>query len=377
MIQSGLVIRGLRGVWHWSRALIIGQGWKTLLRHFVRACLICQQDKIKQKKSGEFLELLDRAIQDHGDGFKLLYEFSSPNGHANGEDDEGMTRATDLKMKKWVDERKRHVEFEVGDQVMVKLFPQQFKSLRKVHKGLIRRYEGLLLVIRRVGKEDLGRRMSKRAPTKVVTSYDREVEEIFEASWGSGRLIVAVCGRDQEISQGRHDEDVANLDGGGCHAPPEFPILRESRQEDNRSIGSSRDTVESLAKRVVDVETSMSDLKERVDVSRQHLEELGSDFSEMREDFKSALNGLGGNLGRGILDLSVDVSLCKRFMASGGGNTRNISQKVDVPKPSLFMGKRKAMEQYLEGVNVVDDASKIKMVSRYLKDTTALWWRRR
>nr|GFD09791.1 hypothetical protein [Tanacetum cinerariifolium] len=35
------------------------------------------------------------------------------------------------------------------------------------------------------------------------------------------------------------------------------------------------------------------------------------------------------------------------------------------------------MEQYLEGVNVVDDASKIKMATRYLKDTAALWWRRR
>nr|GFB35009.1 hypothetical protein [Tanacetum cinerariifolium] len=34
------------------------------------------------------------------------------------------------------------------------------------------------------------------------------------------------------------------------------------------------------------------------------------------------------------------------------------------------------MEQYLEGVNVVDDASKIKMATRYLKDTAALWWRR-
>ncbi|GKB94783.1 putative nucleotidyltransferase, ribonuclease H [Tanacetum coccineum] len=88
-------------------------------------------------------------------------------------------KGTAKKMKKWVDERKRHVEFEVGDQVMVKLFPQQFKSLRKVHKGLIRRYEAPLLVIRRVGKEDLGRGMSKRAPTKVVTSYDREVEEIL------------------------------------------------------------------------------------------------------------------------------------------------------------------------------------------------------
>ncbi|GJY78215.1 putative nucleotidyltransferase, ribonuclease H [Tanacetum coccineum] len=50
------------------------------------------------------------------------------------------------------DERRRHVEFEVGDQVMVKLLPQQFKSLRKVHKGLIRRYEGSFLVIGHVGK---------------------------------------------------------------------------------------------------------------------------------------------------------------------------------------------------------------------------------
>ncbi|GKB04342.1 hypothetical protein Tco_0832485 [Tanacetum coccineum] len=59
------------------------------------------------------------------------------------------------KMKKWADERRRHVEFEVGDQVMVKLLPQQFKSLRKVHKGLIRRYEGPFSVIGRVGKRDL------------------------------------------------------------------------------------------------------------------------------------------------------------------------------------------------------------------------------
>ncbi|GKC02383.1 putative retrotransposon gag domain, aspartic peptidase domain protein [Tanacetum coccineum] len=114
-------------------------------------------------------------------------------------------------------------------------------------------------------------------------------------------------------------------DHGSLKKPYLLPPMEESRQEDNRSIGSSRDTVESLAKRVVDVETSMLDLKERVEVSRQHLEELGSDFSEIREDFKSDLNGLGGNLGCGILDLS--------------------------------------------------DASKIKTVMRYLEDTTTLWWR--
>ncbi|GJZ42613.1 hypothetical protein Tco_0589868 [Tanacetum coccineum] len=56
------------------------------------------------------------------------------------------------KMKKWADERRRHFEFEVGDQQMVKLLPQQFKSLRKVHKELIQRYEGPFPMIGRVGK---------------------------------------------------------------------------------------------------------------------------------------------------------------------------------------------------------------------------------
>ncbi|XP_071717993.1 DNA oxidative demethylase ALKBH2-like [Rutidosis leptorrhynchoides] len=56
------------------------------------------------------------------------------------------------KMKKWADKKRRHVEFDVGDKVMVKLLPQQFKTFRKVHKGLIRRYEGPFPVIGRVGK---------------------------------------------------------------------------------------------------------------------------------------------------------------------------------------------------------------------------------
>ncbi|GJR30116.1 putative retrotransposon gag domain, aspartic peptidase domain protein [Tanacetum coccineum] len=166
---------------------------------------------------------------------------------------------------------------------------------------------------------------------------------------------------------------------------------------------------------MVGVKTSISELRERVEESHQHLEELGSDFTELREDFKSALNILGGNLGReihnlrGMLmgeitrmqsevveewrslrreleDLRADVSLCKRFMASGGGNTSNIAPKVEIPKPSPFMGRREArvvddflweMEQYMEGVNIVDDASKIKTATRYLKDTMTLWWRRR
>lgn len=47
------------------------------------------------------------------------------------------------RIKKWVDKKRRHVEFKEGDLVLVKILQQQFKSLRKVHKGLIRKYSTL------------------------------------------------------------------------------------------------------------------------------------------------------------------------------------------------------------------------------------------
>ena len=56
------------------------------------------------------------------------------------------------KMKKWADKKRRHTEYKVGDMVLVKLIPQQFKSLRSVHKGLMRRYEGPFPILGKVGK---------------------------------------------------------------------------------------------------------------------------------------------------------------------------------------------------------------------------------
>nr|GEY68927.1 hypothetical protein [Tanacetum cinerariifolium] len=53
-----------------------------------------------------------------------------------------------------------------------------------------------------------------------------------------------------------------------------------------------------------------------------------------------------------IEDLQANVALCKRSLASGGGNT-NHGSKIDVPKPSPFVEKQEA------------------------KDTAVLWWRRR
>ncbi|KAK3013577.1 hypothetical protein RJ639_008756 [Escallonia herrerae] len=56
------------------------------------------------------------------------------------------------KMKKWADKRRRPKEYNLGDMVMLKLLPQQFKSFRKVHKGLIRKYEGPFPIMAKIGK---------------------------------------------------------------------------------------------------------------------------------------------------------------------------------------------------------------------------------
>ena len=114
-------------------------------------------------------------------------------------------------MKKWADKKRRHAEFQVGDLVLVKLIPQHFKSFRKVHKGLVRKYESPFPILGWVGKvsykvklpprlkihhvfhvinlkpyhedkEYPDRGISKRAPTAVVTSYDKEVDYIM-ADW--------------------------------------------------------------------------------------------------------------------------------------------------------------------------------------------------
>ncbi|GJU13413.1 putative retrotransposon gag domain, aspartic peptidase domain protein [Tanacetum coccineum] len=162
-------------------------------------------------------------------------------------------------------------------------------------------------------------------------------------------------------------------------------VIGENRGRDDlrhqpKKRGTSKDVVASLDQRVAGVETSMTELKNQV----EGLEGLDSDFTSMREDFP----GFGdkvSTLHQVIEGLQADMALCKQSLASGGGNT-NHGPKIDVPKPSSFVGKRDArvvddflweMEQYLEGVNVVDDASKIKMVTRYLKDNAALWWRSR
>ncbi|KAL1212155.1 hypothetical protein V5N11_028777 [Cardamine amara subsp. amara] len=113
-------------------------------------------------------------------------------------------------MKKWADEKRRPLEFKIGDLVLVKLLPQQFKIFRSMHKGLIQRYEGPFVVTAKVGKvsykidlhntlkihpvfhvsmlkqyhediEDRSRGHSIRAPPILIKSYDKEIGEVLSS----------------------------------------------------------------------------------------------------------------------------------------------------------------------------------------------------
>ena len=112
------------------------------------------------------------------------------------------------KMKKWANKKRWHIEYWVGDLVLVKLLPQLFKSLMLVYKGLLRIYKGPSPIVGRVGQvsykvellprlkihhvfyvrylklyhEDMdgpSLRLSKRAPTTIMTFYNKEVELII------------------------------------------------------------------------------------------------------------------------------------------------------------------------------------------------------
>ncbi|GKB11490.1 hypothetical protein Tco_0845413 [Tanacetum coccineum] len=189
---------------------------------------------------------------------------------------------------------------------------------------------------------------------------DETSEPLLYAGWMAGHYQ---C---KDAMRGRNDDRVTS----GIRARG-----RDDLRHQPKKRGTSKDVLESLDQRVAGVETSMAELKNQV----EGLEGLDSNFMSMRDDFRVALNTLSGEL-MFFEGLQADMALCKRSLVSGGGNT-NHGLKIDVPKPSPFMGKQEAravddflweIEQYLKCVNVVDDASKIKMATRYLKDTAAL-----
>lgn len=55
-------------------------------------------------------------------------------------------------VKKYADKGRRPLEFQMGNQVLLKLTPQMWNNLRRknIHKGLVPRYNGSFEVIKRI-----------------------------------------------------------------------------------------------------------------------------------------------------------------------------------------------------------------------------------
>lgn len=82
---------------------------------------------------------------------------------------------------------------------MVKLIPQQFKNLGKVHKGLVRRYEEPFWVVQRVGKVSYQLQLLPRLKihpvfhVSLLKPYHRDAEESNHGELRSAQIVVVTA----------------------------------------------------------------------------------------------------------------------------------------------------------------------------------------
>ena len=127
----------------------------------------------------------------------------------------------------------------------------------------------------------------------------------------------------------------------------------------------------------------ITDFKAAIEVLSNEMTVMIKDaITEMHRD----LDEKYADTHRRLLGLEAKISDCSKAVINAGGNFISFTPRIEVPKPTQFMGQREArsvddflweMERYFEGVNIGDDATKIKTATLYLKETAGLWWRRK
>ena len=84
-------------------------------------------------------------------------------------------------------------------------------------------------------------------------------------------------------------------------------------------------------------------------------------------------------------ELRQEVAIYKSALSTRVMATHE-AQRVEVPKPHTFSGKRDAkeldnflwhMERYFEAITLTDEAMKVRSATLYFIDNATLWWRRR
>lgn len=96
--------------------------------------------------------ILPHTIEHHVEGRNRKVQDFTKEWQQNTEIARAYLEKASNRMKKWADHNRRPVEFEVGDLVMVKILPEQLRFLRNRDKRLLRKYEGPIRIIKRIGK---------------------------------------------------------------------------------------------------------------------------------------------------------------------------------------------------------------------------------
>ncbi|KAK8346069.1 hypothetical protein V6Z12_A07G190200 [Gossypium hirsutum] len=146
-----------------------------------------------------------------------------------------------------------------------------------------------------------------------------------------------------------------------------------------RKASRSRDMLSSLEIQVVNLEESVGDMKETLEVVLTRMDELREDRKEfVLDSLRSTSDKLTGRdealealltaMKEEIAELKGELRICKAALGSGMLASGPKQRHVDVPKPEKFKGIRSARE---------DDATKVNTASIYFSDVALLWWRRR
>ncbi|KAG7979636.1 hypothetical protein I3843_05G140800 [Carya illinoinensis] len=173
--------------------------------------------------------------------------------------------------------------------------------------------------------------------------------------------------------------------------------------------------VSTLDSTVTRMEVAVADVRDRLDIVEQGMEELGLEgqSESLKESILSTihptieaqrvenvafqdrvlgeLTKLHGQMEEyrvGLEETKADWAICKRAVANGGvvGAGMMATPRVDTPKPKEFDGKRDAkeldnymwhMERYFEALNMQDERVKVRTASLYLTNLAGTWWRRK
>ncbi|KAL0421317.1 UNVERIFIED_CONTAM: hypothetical protein Slati_3154600 [Sesamum latifolium] len=179
------------------------------LRYYVTAS---QQNWVDLLDLAQFSYNLHKSLATGMSPFELVYgqQPMMPHEELLDEAKDSLAKAQ-RRMKKYADKGRRHVDFSVGDQVLLKLTPQIWKkvSSKTVHRGLIPKYDGPFEVVSKVGSLayrlkladrlkihptfhvsflkkfhhdllDMARQQTRRAPPVIRKEFEKTVLQILD-----------------------------------------------------------------------------------------------------------------------------------------------------------------------------------------------------